>query len=407
MSEEKNYALAASGGAATVLNINNEINLFGSYTNLAGTNFDTYGMINDNPVVMPEEKEEGSWWGNLLTGVAVTAVLAGLAIATVATGGAALVAVGLAGAAVGTGVITAGVSISDAKSGHARTWGEFVGALVLGGIVGATTGAMLYGLWAAIPAASAAIGLQAGMLTGVNTFTAVTLPKIAAASGYALMGSNAMIGLNEINQIGTGRNVMVDTFFDGNNQAYDDFVIANSMLSMGYVELARSNPALGSRGGNEVIDPERAKQKKIIDEVESGETKPKGILQEGNYGEMKMDDSYESRGYTRMSKDRVTSLDAATHQGIDGVYYKKGPPEEYIIAEAKYTNKEIPYLRITDNNRQMSDEWILAKNRLRNAVGEEIMNKMLVAGYERNLVKIDYSGNVTIFNLDNKGLIIK
>lgn len=407
MSEEKNYVIAASEGVATVLNINNEINLFGSYTNLVGTNFDTYGMINDNPVVMPEEKEEGSWWGNLLTGVAVTAVLAGLAIATVATGGAALVAVGLAGAAVGTGVITAGVSISDAKSGHARTWGEFVGALVLGGIAGASTGAMLYGLWAAIPAASAAIGLQAGMLTGVNTFTAVTLPKIAAAGGYALMGSNAMIGLNEINQIGTGRNVMVDTFFDGNNQAYDDFVIANSMLSMGYVELARSNPALGSRGGNEVIDPERAKQKEIIDEVESGETKPKGILQEGNYGEMKMDDSYESRGYTRMSKDRVTSLDAATHQGIDGVYYKKGPPEEYIIAEAKYTNKEIPYLRITDNNRQMSDEWILAKNRLRNAVGEEIMNKMLVAGYERNLVKIDYSGNVTIFNLDDKGLIIK
>lgn len=30
--------------------------------------------------------------------------------------------------------------------------------------------------------------------------------------------------------------------------------------------------------------------------LENGETKPKGILKEGNYGEMKMDDSYESRG---------------------------------------------------------------------------------------------------------------
>lgn len=243
MDEEKNYALAEPGGPATVLNINGEVNLFGSCTNLTGTETETYGMIQEEP----EEEEEGSWWGNLLTGIAVTAVFAGLAIATVATGGAALAAVALAGAAVGTGVVTAGASISDAQSGHTRTLGEFGGQLLGGAAVGAAAGASVYGLWAAIPAASEAIGLQAGMMTGVNTFTACTVPKIAAYGGYTLMGTNALIGLNEANQIGTGRNVMVDTFFDGNEQAYEDFVIANSMLSMGYVEMARTNPGLGEK----------------------------------------------------------------------------------------------------------------------------------------------------------------
>lgn len=92
----------------------------------------------------------------------------------------------------------------------------------------------------------------------------------------------------------------------------------------------------------------------------------------------------------------MTSLDATMHQGIDGVYYKKGSPEEYIIAEAKYTTTDMPRLNMTRNGRQMSNKWIQSRNRLRNAVGQEVMDKILMQGYESQLVKIDPSGNVTI-----------
>ena len=36
-----------------------------------------------------------------------------------------------------------------------------------------------------------------------------------------------------------------------------------------------------------------------------------------------MDVYFKSQGYERISLDRVTDLNAPTHQGIDGVYYKE------------------------------------------------------------------------------------
>lgn len=152
------------------------------------------------------------------------------------------------------------------------------------------------------------------------------------------------------------------------------------------------------------MDPGRAKQKEVIDEVESGKKPLQGNMQKGNYGEMKSDDYYESRGYERISNNRVTDLNAPSHQGIDGVYYKKGPPEQYVVAEAKYGSSQ---LKMTHTGRQMSDDWIMSKDRLRNAVGTETMDKLFMQGYERKLVQIDPYGNITVSNLDVKGFIIK
>src|SRR5690625_1839368 len=58
-----------------------------------------------------------------------------------------------------------------------------------------------------------------------------------------------------------------------------------------------------------IISNARAQQRSAIESVESGEVALKTNKQKGNYGEMKMDDYFESQGYERISKTLVTSLD--------------------------------------------------------------------------------------------------
>lgn len=112
---------------------------------------------------------------------------------------------------------------------------------------------------------------------------------------------------------------------------------------------------------------------KSIDESADGpSTLTKG--QKGNYGEMKMDDILEGKGLERKSLNRVTDIDAPTHQGIDGVYYDAGPPPRYIIAEAKYGTAKLSTL--SDGTKQMSDKWI--DDRLLDAIGEDAYNQYLI-----------------------------
>lgn len=243
--EQGYYALAKPGGNITALELNQEVNLFGSHVNLVGTTFDTYPPIQDAPVEKEMEKE-GSWLGNLITGIVVTAALAGLAVATVVTGGAALAAVALAGAAVGTGVVTGAVAYADANSSHARTWTQFLGNLAMGGTIGATTAASIYGLWTVLPAASQAAGLQVSLWTGqVSSMTISTIPTIATYGGCGLMGANGVFALNEITSIGTGQNWMLDNVFGGNQEAYDAAAMITGMCTMGYMEGGANNATLG------------------------------------------------------------------------------------------------------------------------------------------------------------------
>ena len=93
-------------------------------------------------------------------------------------------------------------------------------------------------------------------------------------------------------------------------------------------------------------------------------------IQKGNYGEMKMDVYFKSQGYERIGLDRVTDLNAPTHQGIDGVYYNLDGHPPYIIGEAKYGSSRLAIL--ADGTPQMSDKWII--DRLENAVGEGVAN---------------------------------
>ena len=113
---------------------------------------------------------------------------------------------------------------------------------------------------------------------------------------------------------------------------------------------------------------------RILEESPEGTIAQLSNLQKGNYGEMKMDIFYNELGYDRISLDRVTELDAPAHRGIDGVYYKKGPPPEYIIGEAKYGTSSLTK-NLADGTNQMDDNWIAL--RMENAVGAEMYEKYL------------------------------
>lgn len=110
----------------------------------------------------------------------------------------------------------------------------------------------------------------------------------------------------------------------------------------------------------------------IIKGVEKGDISLTNNIQKGNYGEMKMDAYFESKGYKRISLDKVTDLNAPTHQGIDGVYYNPEGHPPYIIGEAKYGSARLSTL--ADGTPQMSDKWII--DRLDMAVGEDVANNI-------------------------------
>lgn len=130
---------------------------------------------------------------------------------------------------------------------------------------------------------------------------------------------------------------------------------------------------------------------KLLNDVESGKIELKTNKQKGNYGEMKVDKYFEELGYERISLDRVTGLDDPIHQGIDGVYYNPEGTPQYIIAEAKYGSAR---LGNTADGPQMSDLWIKGSNRLRKAVGNDLMIDININGYDKWLIRVTNEGNV-------------
>ena len=159
----------------------------------------------------------------LLTGLAVAAVFAGLAIATVATGGAALAVCALAGAAVGTGAATIGMYQSDKKTGYNRSWGEFALGLTAGAVSGAVTGAMLYGTAVAAPAAGTIAGMDVQYYLGVSAFTQNVVPAIITKGIYGLVATTGLYTANDIYASSGGYNFILDKIFNNNTDAYGMF----------------------------------------------------------------------------------------------------------------------------------------------------------------------------------------
>ena len=146
----------------------------------------------------------------------------------------------------------------------------------------------------------------------------------------------------------------------------------------------------------------------LIRKVESHEIELETNIQKGNYGEMKMDQYWKDKGYTRISMDEVTDLNAPTHRGIDGVYHNPDGHPPFIIGEAKYGSASLSKLK--DGTQQMSNKWIL--DRLGKTVDSEfaktIRDEMIINPQNVGtiLVKVGKDGSVTETILRN-GVIIK
>ena len=110
-------------------------------------------------------------------------------------------------------------------------------------------------------------------------------------------------------------------------------------------------------------------------------------------GILKLQSYYRQFGYERISKNIVTGLGDAGHQGIDGVYYNPNGNPPYIIAEAKYNKAR---LGKTKDGKQMSKSWV--RNRLEKAVGLDLAE---------TIRETEYIGDVQkyLFNLMLKRMV--
>ncbi|MGW8749863.1 T7SS effector LXG polymorphic toxin [Bacillus wiedmannii] len=223
---------------------------------------------------------------------------------------------------------------------------------------------------------------------GLASPIAITFDAAATAAGVSLVGHGVFVGRNAIQN---GKDTL---------QKFQ----SSSPSGGGVKGTNNAGKSVSNPKAINTVQQAKTKQKEVIHEVESGNVKLKTNKQKGNYGEMKMDVHFESKGFDRISNDRVTSLDDKIVKGIDGVYYNQGPPPKYIIGEAKYSGSK---LSKTKDGRQMSDTWIEGKNRLEKVVGKDVADDILLEGYDKTLVNIREDGTIITKTLDITGNIKK
>ena len=184
---------------------------------------------------------------------------------------------------------------------------------------------------------------------------------------------------------------------------------------------------------NEQIETIRSKYKKLgysDEEIEAKvkeyalkakickEAEEKGLenlteTEKGNYGEMKTDLDMLDKGYVRISKDSVTSLNGG-HTGIDGVYENPDGKPRYIIVESKYRDDGNGSLnpKPTTEGKQMDDNWTFGNN-LDKAVGKDKADEIRLEkmtnpdNVGKTLATIDRDGNVKYESIDQNANIEK
>lgn len=173
------YVLADPSSGLTVFSLDGgKLNMFGHCTKIKAAHCTSYPQIDDEPV---ELVAKNSIKEKLLTGIAIAAVLAGVAIAVAVTGGAALapLACALGGAAIGVSVVTVGTVASDSETGYNRSWEEYLEDLMIGGCIGFAAGASVYNIIAAGASMSLAdaafikkiippIIIESGIIAGIS-----------------------------------------------------------------------------------------------------------------------------------------------------------------------------------------------------------------------------------------------
>ena len=145
--------------------------------------------------------------------------------------------------------------------------------------------------------------------------------------------------------------------------------------------------------------------------------------QKGNYGEHKADDnlinnqSLKDAGYDLKSVGREAPQNPNDKivKGIDGLYENMNPDSniKYVIDEAKFGSSK---LGNTKDGMQMSNDWLTGKNTNKSRILKAVDNDRELAGsiakalknnqIERVLSKVDSTGKVRTYRLDENGKII-
>lgn len=195
------YALADPGSGLTVVSLEDgELNMFGSCTRIRTTQWESYPEIADEPAVLQAGdciKEK------LHTGLAESAALAGVAAAARVTERAAL-------------------------EPYVCALGG-VASLMTGGGTGYMAGAAVYGIRAAVPAASLLAGTKAGRMPGTPRVTAAVAPDIAAGGM-----------LNNICSDSSGYKTLLDKLFNKDTDASETVGMALATFVEDYPGLAES-----------------------------------------------------------------------------------------------------------------------------------------------------------------------
>ncbi|PGU79804.1 hypothetical protein COD76_19195 [Bacillus cereus] len=154
--------------------------------------------------------------------------------------------------------------------------------------------------------------------------------------------------------------------------------------------------------------------------VDNFDAKTATNKQKGNYGEIKSSDnllnnqSLKEAGFDLkpVGKSAPSGINDKIVKGIDGLYENANAESKikYVIDEAKFGSSQ---LGKTKDGRQMSNDWLngseTGKSRILKAVdgdevlAEKIANALEDSEVERVLSKVDSSGNVKTYRLDEEG----
>ena len=111
----------------------------------------------------------------------------------------------------------------------------------------AITAVVVAAVVASAGTAGAAIGIGVSMAVGASGAAATTIATVATVGCYTVAGMIATCGLSDVGEIFTGRNIVRDTVFKGDQEAYDDTKKILSIAAFGTVELAANNPGLAKK----------------------------------------------------------------------------------------------------------------------------------------------------------------
>ncbi len=154
--------------------------------------------------------------------------------------------------------------------------------------------------------------------------------------------------------------------------------------------------------------------------VDNFDAKTATNKQKGNYGEIKSSDNLLNNQSLKeaefnlkpVGKSTPSGINDKIVKGIDGLYENTNAESKikYVIDEAKFGSSQ---LWKTKDGPQMSDGWLngseTGKNRILKAVdgdevlAEKIANALEDSEVERVLSKVDSSGNVKTYRLDEEG----